>query len=351
MKRFVVITFLALSSSATYAQFIVDSLGKVNINNPESKSAILNIEGNGNNVRGVRNGTLYSNSNPVLEGINQASGTGLAIGVRGTSYATNGATNSGVYGLVTEGGAYKNFGIMGCLYSSYIKGAGIFGTSNWYNLTIPAFSSNYAGYFDGNVHVQGNITYSGSLTGNVILTSAPQPSTVQTGSVNSTGTRGLQTSDLLQTLDLQTYIQQPQEDNIIKSSTGADLSGLDSTETAFLKSIEDEEEQIDVIQEQIISKQHYGLDAEQLEEVFPDLVYANEDGTKSINYVEMVPVLVQAIKELSAKVEALESGKAVKKAKKATGINAAESVQLLMSMTCKVKKCSRWILPLVVSRQ
>ena len=58
---------------------------------------------------------------------------------------------------------------------------------------------------------------------------------------------------------------------------------------------------------QIIARRHYGLDADQLEEVFPDLVYEDEDGTKSINYVEMVPILVQAINELSAKVEALES--------------------------------------------
>ena len=330
MKKIFIITFLALSSSATYAQFVVDSLGRVNINNPQSKSAIVNIEGNGNNIRSVRNGTLYNGSNPVLEGINQASGTELAIGVRGVSYATNGATNSGVYGLVTEGGAYKNFGVMGCLYSTSTKGAGIFGVSNWYNLTIPSFSSNYAGYFIGNVHIQGNVTYSGSLTGNVILTSAPQPSALQTESVNSTGIRGLQTSNLLQTLDLHTYIQIPQEDHIRQPSPKADHLGLDSTEIAFLKSIEDEEEQVDVIQEQVLSKQHYGLDAEQLEAIFPDLVYDNEDGTKSINYVEMVPILVQAIGELSAKVEALESSKDVKKSKKATGVGETlESMQVM----------------------
>ncbi len=61
------------------------------------------------------------------------------------------------------------------------------------------------------------------------------------------------------------------------------------------------------MEEQVRSKQHYGLSAEQLEEVFPDLVYEQEDGTKSINYVEMVPILVQAINELNAKIETLEN--------------------------------------------
>ena len=62
------------------------------------------------------------------------------------------------------------------------------------------------------------------------------------------------------------------------------------------------------IAQQCLSKQHYGFNADELEEVFPDLVYDNEDGTKSINYVEMVPILVQAINELNVKIEALENG-------------------------------------------
>lgn len=59
------------------------------------------------------------------------------------------------------------------------------------------------------------------------------------------------------------------------------------------------------LQKQIYAKQHYALDAEQLEEIFPDLVYEQEDGTKSINYMEMVPVLVKTISELNGKVAEL----------------------------------------------
>ena len=46
-----------------------------------------------------------------------------------------------------------------------------------------------------------------------------------------------------------------------------------------------------------------------MEEVYPDLVYVNEDGSKSINYVEMIPLLVQSINELKLKIEELESKK------------------------------------------
>ena len=57
---------------------------------------------------------------------------------------------------------------------------------------------------------------------------------------------------------------------------------------------------------QSLSKRHYALSAEQLEAVYPDLVYVRDDGTKGINYIELIPLLVQAIGELTAKIEALE---------------------------------------------
>ena len=80
---------------------------------------------------------------------------------------------------------------------------------------------------------------------------------------------------------------------------------------------------LSLIEKQSLAKRHYGLDVEELEDVFPDLVYENEGGSKSINYVEMVPILVQAINELSAKVAALEGkdGAVRKVAAKTTDID------------------------------
>ncbi len=96
---------------------------------------------------------------------------------------------------------------------------------------------------------------------------------------------------------------------------------------------QDKEEipELSSIEKQVLTKQHYGLDADQLEEVFPDLVYENEDGSKSINYVEMVPILVQAINELQSEIDELKGGAAAKKAAtKATGIeDAGDDVTML----------------------
>ncbi len=53
----------------------------------------------------------------------------------------------------------------------------------------------------------------------------------------------------------------------------------------------------------------YGLAADQLRKVYPELVYEDQNGNMSINYIEMIPLLVQAINELKAEVEELKKSK------------------------------------------
>jgi len=87
-----------------------------------------------------------------------------------------------------------------------------------------------------------------------------------------------------------------------------------------------------IIERQVFSKHHYGLSVEQLEEVFPDLVYEQEDGTKSINYVEMVPILVQAINELKGEIEEMraDSEATTKKAMQPATDNGNSDEKLLL---------------------
>ena len=57
---------------------------------------------------------------------------------------------------------------------------------------------------------------------------------------------------------------------------------------------------------QALEKTHYGLDAEVLKEVYPDLVYESQEGDLCINYTEMIPLLVQYVNELRAQVISLQ---------------------------------------------
>ena len=50
-----------------------------------------------------------------------------------------------------------------------------------------------------------------------------------------------------------------------------------------------------------------GFIAQEVEEVLPELVKTREDGFKGVNYAEMTAVLVEAVKELTAQVEALKA--------------------------------------------
>ena len=50
-----------------------------------------------------------------------------------------------------------------------------------------------------------------------------------------------------------------------------------------------------------------GLIAQEVEELFPELVITDEDGIKSVDYSKMVPVLVEAIKELKSENDDLKA--------------------------------------------
>ena len=48
-----------------------------------------------------------------------------------------------------------------------------------------------------------------------------------------------------------------------------------------------------------------GVIAQELEKVLPELVKTGDDGIKSVNYAQITGLLIEAVKELSAKVDEL----------------------------------------------
>jgi len=75
------------------------------------------------------------------------------------------------------------------------------------------------------------------------------------------------------------------------------------------------EEKMDELVEE--GKNKYGVIAQELKEVLPDLVvYDEEEKLYAVNYIEMIPILVEAIKEQQVQIEELQtaigSGEALK---------------------------------------
>eukprot|EP00976_Prorocentrum_cordatum_P034072 693256-Prorocentrum_minimum.AAC.21 len=50
----------------------------------------------------------------------------------------------------------------------------------------------------------------------------------------------------------------------------------------------------------------YGLVAQEVESVLPDIVYTDQLGYKSVNYIDCIAVLVEAVKGLKAELDALK---------------------------------------------
>ncbi len=194
--------------------------------------------------------------------------SGRAIGVRGLAgYSTNG----------------YNYGVLGQVWGTQ-DGAGIFGTiSNNIGIRIPG---RYAGYFDGRVCVSGDLTVNGNING-VILGETVSKANVATAMSVSTE----KVSDKLSGLSaVSFYKQRPATvNNVIQGDT------IEAERT------------IPIVEAQSIEKPHYALSLEDVEAVYPELVYNKEDGTKGINYMEMIPLLVQSVSELKAEVTALKA--------------------------------------------
>jgi len=51
---------------------------------------------------------------------------------------------------------------------------------------------------------------------------------------------------------------------------------------------------------------HYGVIAQEIEKVLPEVVSTTPDGSKSVAYTEIIPVLIEAIKEQQKRIEVLE---------------------------------------------
>lgn len=58
----------------------------------------------------------------------------------------------------------------------------------------------------------------------------------------------------------------------------------------------------------LAAQRHYGLIAQELQEIYPTLVQEGQDGYLSINYIELVPLLIRSIQTLKQELDAVKGG-------------------------------------------
>ncbi len=95
----------------------------------------------------------------------------------------------------------------------------------------------------------------------------------------------------------------------LKANTTKKREGL-AEMTIFNDKVQQDKEFFDdLYAEEEQGDERYGFLAQNVKEVFPELVHADEKGYMYVDYIGLIPILVQSINELSAKLEALESEK------------------------------------------
>lgn len=144
------------------------------------------------------------------------------------------------------------------------SGVGVYGAVGT-SLPTDWTGGNYAGYFNGTTRVYGALLASTVInTSDMRLKTDIRPLTASTD-------RGLYQ------LTPVTYK--------LKTNQPEDLTGTDS---------------------QVWNKEHYGLIAQEVKEVFPELVYEDASGYMAINYIELIPLMLKEMKDLNERITELE---------------------------------------------
>ncbi len=210
-----------------------------------------------------------------------ASGNSYNIGVSGKSVSSSGLYNIGVQGLAGNGYG-RNLGVVGGLTSTESYGAGIFGTK--YNHIGVSISGKYAGYFDGEVMMNSTLTV---------------PTIVNP-------------SDMRLKENVVRLCDEERGTTSLENIMGLDVIHYNYKATAMLE--ENDSSQLRGDYEEALStelsRRHYGLSAQELQKVYPDLVVEGQDGYLGVNYTELVPILIRSIQELKQQVDELRGADA-----------------------------------------
>ena len=270
MKKIILsITFSAITM-CVFAQLRVNADGNVSVKrNIQNEYALLGV----GEEPAAQNGLGYCVGIRACETNSVASKS--CIGVWGFAQQ-NGYTSypfdsyaAGVCGSGWGEDGAQTYGVLGYLANNS-NGAGIFGS----NFSEPFYSvtGSYAGFFDGPTYVYGNLT----------------------------ATSICNLSDMRLKRNIVSLRDKPSLLN--------NILGLNTIEYNLINKNE-KKDSIRNMKNTDWNRRHYGLSAQELQSIYPDLVYEGQDGYLSVNYVELVPILIRSIQELNEKIEQLNAEK------------------------------------------
>ena len=281
------LVFGAMNASA---QLTVYHNGNVNIGSEQPTSNVSLSVGN----------VAYSDTAyHVSLGLHNPASGCYNIGGEGVAYSPTTRNTGRAFGLRGVAGnctSGYNFGVLGALQGSQ-AGAAIFGTTSGKTLGLRV-DERYAGYFDGNVKV------TGSLQGNVVNSAEVNAKSTQTLRPINSALDGIASANPFM------YIVRTQVPGI---GTGVVPDSATLTGTVAPTS------------DPVVSfgKSYYALDVNAVKQSFPALIIKDAQGNEYVNYTQLVPILVQAIKELKTELDDLKETVASSGTRK---VNAATNI-------------------------
>lgn len=300
MKRsFLVLLLVCIVKLSAHAQLKIDNSGNVAVKSTSSpiySNFAVNSQGSStvacyvysNEPSVNRAMAIVKRGEPDLIAPNNYSSMGLNIdlsapecphkiyGLYSHVYRTEGDVNRGrsygVYSYAGNSTSGYNYGVLGTLlggnYGAGIYGSSVSGDAGTY---VPG---RYAGYFNGNVKVTGTFQASEFVfPSDIRLKERVEP-------VKKSCIDDIMKLSVIKYNLKQRYVNTDESDTIKK--------------TSFFEA-----------SKEILERKHYGLIAQELKTIYPELVHEGNDGYLSVNYVELIPILIQTIQELNEKVEQL----------------------------------------------
>lgn len=275
-----------ISSMALQAQMRITNNGNVSIGTTFPSTAKLYVQGTDNTAISVGlDSELDANKQAIHASI--TSNTGCNAGIYSAAYSITMAAailmlrpslSAGVIG-VGYGNDYH--GVVGNVFNQSKASTAIYGMVGAVKTGITA---NMAGVFTGNVK--------------------------STGSVSAISFSSTSDATLKQKIA-------PIEDDVMDRFCKLQPVQYYWNKEAYIKATYEDsekftEEQMEYVTNLIGDDVHYGLLAQDLQEIFPELVNDKEK-TLSINYIELIPVLIQAVQNLNNELQELKQNTSIKR--------------------------------------
>ena len=286
MRKAFLLILLASTTLGVSAQLKVTSDGKVIIGS--------NLNTSYSNLQVGGSSFISGTSNVGICGSTTAQGNKNNIGIIGTISGNSSIANDKNYGVLGVVNSInnihgRNYGLSGMIgfYGDHYGGAGLYATSYAYFLDFPTnIQGDYAGYFAGAVNIRGNFT-----TPNVFI---PADSRLSENVVllNERG-NGTNTLDNLLSMNVIEYNKRSCLLDELPNDIGKDKTEEERKAYEYLKKDE----------MKMSARRHFGIDDEERRNIYPDLVLEGQDGYLSVNYVELVPILIRSIQELKQELD------------------------------------------------